>query len=63
MDLAAPHMGYVLIAYAITAAVLAALVAAIALDHARRKRDIARLDAGGTDARPRRRAAPAKETP
>ena len=61
MDLAAPHLGYVIIAYAISAVVLVALVAAVAIDLKRQRRAVERLDTAGANPRPRRRTADATE--
>lgn len=56
MDLAAPHIGFVLVAYAISAVVLAGLTLMIIVDVRKQRSTLARLEAN--DAGPRRRRSP-----
>jgi heme exporter protein D len=58
MDLG-PHAGFIVAAYAVAAAVVAALVAWIVLDHRAQTRHLADLDRSGVT----RRSSPGEETP
>lgn len=54
MDFAAPHVGFVVAAYGVSAAVIAGLVAAVFARHRRTLRHLSELEAKGG---PRRRPA------
>jgi len=57
MDFSSDHIGFVLIAYVLTAVVLAGLCAAIIADTRRQRRDVERLEEA-TQGRRRRAAEP-----
>lgn len=60
MSLAAPHIGFVIAAYAVTIVVLAGLIGAVVGNDRAKARRLADLEARGAPRR-RRAAAPARE--